>query len=265
MWTKEQGFKAFEFIFFLLPSCFSQLAATGRAEVDSGERIFSVRHGKMACVIGIFILLSFISTSAIAGPITSNESWFLDIFGGISISKDSDVDAKAYPFGVTIKDSAKNVDYDNTYTLGGRLGYWNPEVQGIGIALDVSYFKLETGGIDTKVFPVSPLVMIRYPGEKLQPYLGIGPGIFFTDTEIDIQLGGQKKNFSDTSVDVGLDTRAGLAWRLFKRFAIFGEYRFTYYEADYKDKISSGVTNTKVEIETENKVHHFLFGLSYRF
>jgi opacity protein-like surface antigen len=95
--------------------------------------------------------------------------------------------------------------------------------------------------------------------------MGIGAGFFFTDTKVDVQLNGQNKNFSDTAADLGLDSRAGIAWRLFRDFAIFGEYRFTYFEADYSDKINSGGIESEVNIEIDNKVHYFLLGFSYRF
>ena len=95
--------------------------------------------------------------------------------------------------------------------------------------------------------------------------MGVGPGLFLSDTKVDIQLSGQDKTSSDTTVDIGLDTRAGLAWRLFKSFAVFGEYRFTYFEGNYEDKVSSAGTEIKVKVDTKNYVHHFLFGVSYRF
>lgn len=198
-----------------------------------------------------------------AAPI--KERWFVDLYFGGVMPEDGDVDAEAAPFGVTVKDSANNVDYDNTYTFGGRAGGWSREFRGIGLALDFSYFKLEADGIDTKVFPLSLLLMLRYPGDRLEPYIGVGPGLFISDTKVDIQLSGQNKTFSDSRADVGLDTRAGLAWRLFRRFAIFGEYRFTYFEGDYDDKVSAAGSETEVKIDTKNSVHHFLVGVSYRF
>ncbi|MEJ2430041.1 MAG: outer membrane beta-barrel protein [Deltaproteobacteria bacterium] len=198
-----------------------------------------------------------------AGP--GKGRWFVDLYFGGVMPADSDVDAKAKPYGVTITDSANNVDYDNTHTFGGRAGGWAPELSWIGMALDFSYFKMKAEGIDTKVFPLSLLLMLRYPGHRLQPYMGVGPGLFLSDAKIDMELSGQDKTFSDTAVDIGLDTRAGLAWRLFKSFAVFGEYRFTYFEGNYDDKVSSGGTKIEVKVDTKNYVHHFLIGVSYRF
>ena len=193
------------------------------------------------------------------------DRWFVDLYFGGVMPKDSDVDAKAKPYGVAITDSANNVDYDNTPTFGGRVGGWAQELSWIGMALDFSYFKMKADGIDTKVFPLSLLLMLRYTGDRLQPYIGVGPGLFLSDTKVDIQLSGQDKTSSDTTVDIGLDTRAGLAWRLFKSLAVIGEYRFTYFEGNYDDKVSSGGTQTEVKVNTKNYVHHFLVGVSYRF
>ena len=199
-----------------------------------------------------------------AATAPSKETWFADLYLGGVVPEDGDVDGEAFPFGVSITDSAK-ADYDNTYTFGGRVGFWSPSTPWIGLALDVSYFELEADWTETKVLPVSALAILRYPGDRMQPYIGLGGGVFFTDTKADIQLGGESKSFSDTAVDFGLDTRAGLAWKIFRRFAIFGEYRFTYFEASYRDEVRSGGTESDVDIKIKNKIHYFLLGLSYRF
>ena len=205
------------------------------------------------------------SQAAVTRQVTpTGERWMVSLYFGGAMPDDGDVDGKAYPFGLTLTDSDK-VDYDNKFTFGGRFGYWSTDANWAGFALDVSYLKLDASGIKTHVIPVSPLVMFRYPGERLQPYIGIGPGIFLSDIDVDIQLSGVDRQFSDKHVDVGLDARAGMAWRVFRSIAVFGEYRFAYYKGNYQDDISAAGTTTKVKIETDIKVHNFLFGLSYSF
>jgi len=231
---------------------------------ELGGGFFLAKPADMAAALDEVGAIEKKEAARMAATAPSNETWFADLYLGGVMPEDGDVDGEAVPFGVSINDSAK-ADYDNTYVVGGRVGFWSPSTRWLGLALDVSYFELEADGIETKVLPVSALVMLRYPGDRLQPYIGIGGGVFFTDTEVDIQLSGENKNFSDTAVDFGLDTRAGLAWSLFRRFAIFGEYRFTYYKADYSDKIDSGGTESDVNVEIKNKVHYFLLGFSYRF
>jgi len=231
---------------------------------ELGGGFFLAKPADLAAALEEVGAIDKTEIARMAATAPSKEMWFVDLYLGRVMPEDGDVDGEASPFGVNINDSTK-ADYDNTYAIGGRVGFWSPSTRWMGLALDVSYFELEADGTESKVLPVSALVMLRYPGDRLQPYIGIGSGVFFTDTKVDIQLGGENKNFSDTAVDFGLDTRVGLAWKLFRCVAIFGEYRFTYYEADYSDKIDSGGGETNVDIEIKNKVHYFLLGFSYRF
>lgn len=205
------------------------------------------------------------SETAVTRQVTpTGDRWMVALYFGGAMPQDGDVDAEAHPFGVTLTDSAK-ANYDNKFTFGGRFGYWSTDANWIGFALDVSYLQLDAGGINTDVLPVSALAMFRYPGRRLQPYFGVGPGVFFSDIEVGMQVSGENKKFTDSNVDVGLDARAGLSWRFYRGFAVFGEYRFAYYEGNYDDDVSAGGTTTKVEIETEVKVHNLLFGVSYNF
>ena len=229
-----------------------------------GGGFFLARPEDMAAALEAVGAIGRTAKTRTAAVAPSKKTWFADLYLGGVVPEDGNVNGEASPFGVSINDSAK-ADYDNSYIVGGRVGFWSPANRWIGLALDVSYFELEGDGTETKILPVSALVILRYPGDRLQPYMGIGAGFFFTDTKVDVQLNGQNKNFSDTAADLGLDSRAGIAWRLFRDFAIFGEYRFTYFEADYSDKINSGGIESEVNIEIDNKVHYFLLGFSYRF
>ena len=231
---------------------------------ELGGGFFLAKPVDMAAALEAVGAIERAEETRMAATAPSKETWFVDLYAGGVVPEDGSVNGEASPFGVSIRDSAK-ADYDNTYVVGGKVGFWCPSNHWIGLALDVSYFELEAEGTETKVLPVSALVILRYPGDRLQPYMGIGGGVFFTDTKVDIQLSGQNKNFSDTAADFGLDTRAGLAWRFARGLAIFGEYRFTYFEADYSDKINSGGMESDVNIEIDTKVHYFLIGFSYRF
>ena len=231
---------------------------------ELGGGFFIAKPADMASALEKVGAIEETEVARMTATAPSKETWFVDLYLGGVVPEDGDVHGKGSPFGVNISDSTK-AHYDNTYTAGGRVGFWSPSTPWIGCALDVSYFELKADGTETKVLPVSALAVLRYPGDRLQPYIGIGASVFFTDTKVDIQLAGENNNFSDGAADFGLDTRAGLAWTVFRHFALFGEYRFTYFEAEYNDKISTSGTETNVDIKTKNKIHYFLLGMSYRF
>lgn len=187
--------------------------------------------------------------------------WFADIYLGAAIPQDEDLKVSASGFQATRSD----VDYDNSFTVGGRLGCWLDFYSSFGGALDASFFQPDAKDMDVSVTSVSFLAMLRHPGQKFQPYIGVGLGLFVTDIDITVDLSavspGLTETLSDTSIDPGLDARGGLAIQLNQNVAIFGEYRFTYYNAEFKDTIAG----VDVTVETDYKTHHLVAGVSYRF
>ncbi len=91
--------------------------------------------------------------------------------------------------------------------------------------------------------------IIRYPGERLQPYAGVGPGIFWGRLSgIDFGTG------SDTSL--GLNALAGIRIFLTKQLAVFGEYKYNRTSFDF-----GGTTSLHVLYQAQ----HFAGGLSLHF
>lgn len=188
---------------------------------------------------------------------------FVDFYLGVANTSDPDFTARVG--GVSVSGEAKIVDA--SAVIGGRAGYWLEALPWLGFAVDVSYFRLDeengTGAFGSWAVPVSALLMLRWPLLKsaespkgqLQPYVGIGPGVFFSD--FDLELAG----FADDSIDIGLDVRAGLAWQFHKNVALFGEYRFTYFKPEYEGTFLGVPTTTEFEYST----HHLAVGVSFRF
>jgi opacity protein-like surface antigen len=188
---------------------------------------------------------------------------FVEIYGGAAIPQNEKLKATSSAGPLTDKTS-ETVNYDDSFAVGGRVGYWSKIEPYLGAAVDASYYQPEADGIDLNVFSVTVLAMFRYPIGKFQPYLGIGGGLFITDGDIDIRLGGQPRTVSDTSYDAGFDGRAGLAYQFHPNIAVFGEYRFTYYSAKFKDSFS-GALDTDVKVKSDYNTHFLLVGVSYRF
>jgi len=206
----------------------------------------------------------------------ANAEGFLDFYGGEASTQGTDVDVSISSSGlgfVSTKRHTEKVHFDSSFTLGARVGYWFEKLPYVGIAGDLSYFKAEDKTAEIHVVPLSLLLMVRwplfktqdFPKGRLQPYAGIGPGFFFSDSKVDFQPA-LPKTVSGSSFDVGLDLRAGLSWQFHKHWGIFGEYRYTDFSIDLENTdILYGLAGTKETMKTQLTTNHFLVGISYRF
>ena len=76
-----------------------------------------------------------------------------------------------------------------------------------------------------RVTTVALNILARYPGERLQPYVGIGPGVFFARA--------QENATSQYSTSVGLNALAGLRVIVTQHVSIFGEWKYNYTRLDF--------------------------------
>ncbi len=187
----------------------------------------------------------------------ASAEWFLDAYGGVSITSDADV---TVPNGGTAEDA---VSFDTEAMGGGRIGYWLEGLRWLGVAGDVSYFAPAGDGttaeVRLEVIPLSPLVMFRLPllespeftKGRLQPYLAVGPGFFMNSVKVDGPGGEQS---TDWQFEVGVDARAGLAFMITPTIGTFIEGRYTWFSTN------PGGRSTEIDIET----FHFAGGISIR-
>jgi hypothetical protein len=184
--------------------------------------------------------------------------WFLDIYGGASMTADADV---TFRNGTTVDDKVK---FDTEGMGGGRVGYWLESLPWLGLAGDVSYFAPTAQGTtfetNLEVIPITPLVMFRlplmqspeFPKGRLQPYLGVGPGFFVTSVEVNAGALGEEN--TDWQFEVGVDTRAGITFLITPGFGVFVEGRYTWFSTN------PGGRSTEIDVETV----HVAGGLSFR-
>jgi hypothetical protein len=197
-------------------------------------------------------------TLSVLAPRPASAEWFLDGYGGASITADADVTLRG---GTTIDDTVK---FDTEATGGARLGYWLGGLRWLGFAADVSYFAPAGQGstVETRleVVPITPLVMFRlplldspeFPSGRLQPYLAAGPGFFLTRLKVDVPGLGEQR--SDWQFEVGADARAGIVFMFTPGFGTFVEGRYTVFSTN------PGGQNTDFDIETL----HVLGGITIR-
>ena len=202
---------------------------------------------------------------SIALAATARAEAFVDVYAGWSNTSDTKTVVSPSSFG------GGGSTHGESFSVGLRGGYWFETLPWLGIAGDVSYFKPDASlfffAEDIDVTPLSALLMLRaplfksdeFPNGRLQPYGGIGPGLFITSYSEDLIFAGGR--FEDTQVDVGLDVRAGGEVLLLDWLGLFVEYRYTWVEPEWEDQVGGVRTSVRTELGT----HHFQGGVGFHF
>ncbi|MBM4273969.1 MAG: hypothetical protein FJ134_05855 [Deltaproteobacteria bacterium] len=95
------------------------------------------------------------------------------------------------------------------------------------------------------------------PFGRLQPYIGVGPGIMFSGINLD--TGGSK-----SSVDIALVTEAGLRYMALKNVSIDTAFRYRYGSPSYNFQ-STGITGSVSKVSFDAHQFSALLRVSYHF
>jgi opacity protein-like surface antigen len=93
-------------------------------------------------------------------------------------------------------------------------------------------------------------VILRYPGDRLQPYIGAGPVVAFIKTFDD----------GDTSSEIGFNALAGIRWLVTRHVGLFAEAK--YLRAAYT---SDHALSPTLNIKGDYAASHILVGASFHF
>jgi hypothetical protein len=190
---------------------------------------------------------------------------FFSLRGGANFTENADPDLEISGQKV----AGSSIEFDDSYSFGGRLGYWFDFLPWLGVAGDLSVFSPDDGSSqEESVIPIAPLLMARvpilaneaFPHGRVQPFVGVGPGVFFSD----VHTAGA---FDSSSVDVGADLHAGLEFLPVRWLGLFIEYRYTWFEGQYDDRValSSGTVPVPADLEIEFATHHVTGGFAFHF
>jgi opacity protein-like surface antigen len=98
--------------------------------------------------------------------------------------------------------------------------------------------------------------MFRYPGNRLQPYIGIGPGIFIARIKDPSITQGDN---SQSSTKIGLNTLIGVRYFLTRHVSAFAEGKYNYVRFNFEENpnfFGFNATYTPITVG---------FGISYHF
>ena len=159
-------------------------------------------------------------------------------------------------FGVTLPQSLSNgtVTQDglggldisdqplkSSVMVGAKLGHYFTKARWLGIETGLSYTTphLKEGsltfsgpggpplsiaglhGLSHRVITWDADVLFRYPGYRLQPYIGIGPSILFA------RLKGPDADAGQSTTAFGFNAAGGVQYYLTRQWTLFGEGKYT--------------------------------------
>ena len=186
----------------------------------------------------------------------SNGTVTQDGFGGLDVSDQS------------LKSSAM---------VGAKLGHYFTRARWIGIETGVSYttphikegsltFSGPGGsatspslsGIHQRMIIWDVDVIFRYPGYRLQPYIGIGPSFYFAN------LKGPAAPPGQSATSIGFSAEGGIRYYLTRQWTLFGEGKYNYALMNYSSNHSDPDADPFGFRATYSAVT-LSFGVSYHF
>lgn len=205
---------------------------------------------------------------------------------GTSITGNSLTDIKLTDFSPS--GTMSDRELSRSIILGGKIGYYFPQVQWFGLETEVFYttpnikqqstqITVQPGAILEGFGPVSggtvegvlsgdhfrvitwvPVnVMFRYHKMRLQPYAGVGMGLFFA--RVHTTVAGFEGTQSSTRI--GLNAKVGLEYYITKHLSAFGEWKYNRASFSFDSNSSSGAFG----FDADYHVHFVAMGLNLHF
>ena len=135
--------------------------------------------------------------------------------------------------------------------VGPKLGHYFTKARWLGIETGVSYSTphikegslIFTGpggsatspslsGVHQRMITWDTDVIFRYPGYRLQPYIGIGPSLYFAS------LKGPAAPPGQSATSIGFNVEGGLRYYITRNWALFGEGKYNWARMDYSSNHS---------------------------
>jgi opacity protein-like surface antigen len=160
---------------------------------------------------------------------------------------------------VSLQPIVQSFDLKNAVLYGGKIGFF-PRNGAMGLELDVFNSQPnikavgDIPGIHLRVTNVGLNLLLRYPGQTFQPYVGFGGAalIGHISQTVDVQ--------SDTDVGFGVNLLAGLRAFVTPYVAVFTEYKYTRGTLTFSEAFGS-----TGGFSGDYRAQQVVFGVSYHF
>lgn len=165
----------------------------------------------------------------------------------------------------------------NTFSLGGKIGHFFTKARWIGIETGGFYstphikqgslvFSGPGGSLTSPIFAGvhqrmitwDNSIVLRYPGYRLQPYVGIGPSIYFAS------LNGPDAPPGQSATAFGFNAELGLRYYITRSWALFGEGKYNYARINYSSN-DSDPNADPFAFKATYTPFTFSLGISYHF
>jgi hypothetical protein len=167
--------------------------------------------------------------------------------------------------------SLTDLDLNTSLLYGGKLGHYAEGAKWLGAEMEVfrtaprisqqqvattdvvagtTTVDLEPGASLT-ITTLALNVMLRYPGSRLQPYVGVGPGLFFGR----LPSNSPASTFGEAqATGLGLNTQVGLRYLFKTQVSMFAEWKYNQVRLSFDSVPNATYT-----------AHHLVFGVGYHF
>jgi opacity protein-like surface antigen len=234
---------------------------------------------------GICAIAITVSSVMLAVPNTYPETYIAgqlgfalpSLAGGLS---DGDINSSFFLPGTTHGE----FELSTSFMFGGKVGHYFNAARWIGLEAEVfhatphidqqvhTFQNPSLPGVSAsatfqggyfRVLTVAPFnLMFRYPMTRLQPYIGVGPGIFFARIKGEGLAPDSPESTSDNA-RLGLNAKAGLEYYVTKHLTAFAEWKFNY--AHFKFDENLNLFPFPYGLETTYTMHLVSFGVGYHF
>ena len=194
---------------------------------------------------------------------------------GVSIPNSfSNVEGTGHNTGTTISD----LSLENAFMYGIKFGYYLDSIKWLGFEAELfnsnSSIKQQTAtvsnatgavtgtvpGTSLRVLNLAPInIVVRYPMGRMEPYAGVGMGIFMTNLR-----DGATGNVSSNST-IGLNTQLGLRYKIDENVSLFGEWKYNRARLDFPEFTAVPAQSTGGGYKGDYSVHILAFGVAYHF